>query len=96
MFLHVVLVWLFWDHSADQVGLEVTELHLPLPLSSLLGIKPCATNAHFNIYYEKKLGHQIQAAGKHMECGIVPKVQRAPQVLRTFRQFSLLCDVMKG
>ena len=29
----------------DQIGLELTEIHLPLPPSEILGLKVCATTA---------------------------------------------------
>jgi hypothetical protein len=31
-------------HSVDQAGLELTEIHLPLPPSQVLGLKACTNS----------------------------------------------------
>ena len=41
-----VYLWLSWN-SVDQAGLELTEIHLPLP-PCMLGLKVCITAAQFD------------------------------------------------
>jgi hypothetical protein len=47
-------------HSVDQVGLELTEIHLSLPL---LGLKVCATTVQLSLVFLKchpRVGGQVE------------------------------------